>query len=332
MQMLSNTRLFLLSAMLAGCVLDLLIGDPHFLYHPVRLIGSLISVLEKRIRRRAGKNKWKLRMGGIMLFFSVTAATVLTVWTLMWGMRKVHPAAGWITVMLLDYWLFAARSLRSESMKVYRQLKKGDLAAARKAVGMIVGRDTDRLNEAGVTKAAVETIAENTADGVIAPLIYTAIGGPVLGWLYKSINTLDSMVGYKDMKYRYIGWFSAKADDIANFIPARLCALIMIAVSPLVKLNAANARKIFVRDRHNHASPNSAQTEAVMAGALDVQLAGDAWYFGKLYRKQTIGDDNRPIEIADIKRANRLMYATGLATVLVCTLLTVAAVYLTQRM
>ncbi len=321
-ELLSNTRILLLTAMLAGFVLDTLIGDPHFLYHPVRLIGTLISVLEKRIRRLAGKSKLKMRIGGICLFFITTVSTTLVVALLMWVMGKIHPIALWITVMLLDYWLFAARSLRSESMKVYKQLKKGDLEASRKAVSMIVGRDTDRLDEAGVTKAAVETIAENTADGVIAPLIYMAIGGPVLGWLYKAINTLDSMVGYKDIKYRYIGWFSAKVDDIANFIPARLSALIMIAVSPLVKLSGIGAWKIFKRDRYHHASPNSAQTEAVMAGALDVQLAGDAWYFGKLYKKQTIGDANRPIEIADIKRANRLMYATSAMTLLICTVVT----------
>ena len=202
-------------------------------------------------------------------------------------------------------------------MKVYQKLKENDLPGARYAVSMIVGRDTENLSETGVTKAAVETIAENTSDGVIAPLLFLALGGPALGFLYKSINTMDSMVGYKNDKYLYFGRAAAKFDDVMNFIPARLSAIMMILAAPLVKLDGASAWKIFKRDRLNHASPNSAQTEAVMAGALQVQLAGDAWYFGKKHEKPTIGDAVRPVEIEDIARANKLLYAASLLGMIV---------------
>lgn len=207
--------------------------------------------------------------------------------------------------------LLATKSLKTESMKVYKRLRKHDLSGSRKAVSMIVGRDTNVLDEAGVTKAAVETVAENTSDGVIAPMFYMAIGGAFLGWMYKSVNTMDSMVAYKNDRYRYFGRIPAYLDDVANYIPARLAGLLMIAASFLIHLDGAHAWQIFQRDRYNHASPNSAQTEAVMAGALDVQLAGDAWYFGELHKKKTIGDDIRPIEPKDIVRANKLLYATA---------------------
>ena len=207
--------------------------------------------------------------------------------------------------------LLATKSLKTESMKVYKRLRKHDLPGSRKAVSMIVGRDTNVLDEAGVTKAAVETVAENTSDGVIAPMFYMAIGGAFLGWMYKSINTMDSMVAYKNDRYRYFGRIPAYLDDVANYIPARLAGLLMIVASFLIHLDGAHAWQIFQRDRYNHASPNSAQTEAVMAGALDVQLAGDAWYFGELHKKKTIGDDIRPIEPKDIVRANKLLYATA---------------------
>ena len=196
-------------------------------------------------------------------------------------------------------------------MRVYEALKKPDLPGARTAVSMIVGRDTRSLSAAGVTKAAVETIAENTSDGIIAPLFYMAIGGPALMFLYKGINTMDSMVGYKNEKYLHFGRYAAKLDDIANYIPARISAWLMILASFFAGFDWKNAKKIFLRDRYNHASPNSAQTEAVMAGALDIQLAGNAFYFGKLYEKPTIGDAVREVETEDIKRANRLLYASA---------------------
>ena len=210
------------------------------------------------------------------------------------------------------YQIFATKSLKVESDRVYIALKDKGLEAGRKAVSMIVGRDTQNLTEEGVTKAAVETVAENTSDGVIAPLFYMLIGGAVLGFTYKAINTMDSMVGYKNDKYQWFGTAAAKLDDVVNFIPARVSAVLMILAAYLTRMDGKNAARIFRRDRFNHKSPNSAQTEAVMAGALDVQLAGDAWYFGKLHKKPTIGDPVREMELLDIRRSHKLLYGTAM--------------------
>lgn len=300
-----------LIAILAGFALDLLAGDPHWLYHPVRLVGKLISALESLLRRCFPRTERGERTAGFFLVILVPAVTGGIAWLLLWAAGRVSPWLAFALEMIMSYQLFAVRALRDESMKVYRELKKPDLEKARYAVSMIVGRDTQRLDEAGVTKAAVETVAENTSDGIIAPMFYMAIGGPVLGWIYKSINTMDSMVGYKNDKYLNFGRYAAKLDDAVNFIPARVSAFMMIISCPLCRFDARGAAKIFVRDRFNHASPNSAQTEAVMAGALGVQLAGDAWYFGKLYKKKTIGNDGRPVEPEDIPRANRLLYVSA---------------------
>ena len=212
------------------------------------------------------------------------------------------------------YQILATKSLKVESDRVYQEIQTGDIARARKAVSMIVGRDTQNLTIEGVTKAAVETVAENTSDGVIAPLFYMVIGGALLGFGYKAVNTMDSMVGYKNEKYQYFGSAAAKFDDVVNYIPARLSAWLMILASAITHMDWKNAKKIFLRDRYNHKSPNSAQTEAVAAGALDVMLAGDAYYFGQLYHKKTIGDDIRPIEVNDIRVMNRLMYASAWIT------------------
>ena len=210
------------------------------------------------------------------------------------------------------YQILATKSLKVESDRVYIALKNKGLEAGRKAVSMIVGRDTQNLTEEGVTKAAVETVAENTSDGVIAPLFYMLIGGAVLGFTYKAINTMDSMVGYKNDKYQWFGTAAAKLDDVVNFIPARVSAVLMILAAYLTGMDGKNAARIFRRDRFNHKSPNSAQTEAVMAGALDVQLAGDAWYFGKLHKKPTIGDPVREMELLDIRRSHKLLYGTAM--------------------
>ena len=219
--------------------------------------------------------------------------------------------------MFWCYQLLAAKSLKTESMKVYKKLQDSDLEGARKAVSMIVGRDTANLDCEGITKATVETIAENTSDGVIAPLFYMLIGGAPLGMLYKAINTMDSMLGYKDEKYLYIGRIAAKMDDVVNYIPARISAIMMVLAAFLCGLDWKNGWKIFLRDRYNHSSPNSAQTEAVCAGALDIQLAGDAWYFGKLYKKPYIGEPIRSIRIEDICQTNRLMYVTAIVTMII---------------
>ena len=319
-------------AFIAGFVLDLLIGDPHFIPHPVRLIGSLISSLDKRLNCDAGYNSSEKKLNlikykrGMLLAFTVIFATFAMSVIIIVAAYSINLYAGVIAEAVMTWQILATKCLRVESMRVYDALRTDGVDAGRKAVSMIVGRDTSVLDAAGVTRAAVETIAENTSDGVIAPMLYTAIGGPVLGFVYKAVNTMDSMLGYKNDKYMYFGRFAARLDDVVNFIPARISAYLMIAAAFIGgrQFDGKNAYRIFKRDRFNHASPNSAQTESVCAGALRVQLAGDAVYFGKLVKKKYIGDGLREIEYEDIKRANRLMYITAF----LCELLSVAVMSL----
>lgn len=319
-------------AFIAGFVLDLLIGDPHFIPHPVRLIGSLISFCDKRLNCDAGYNISEKKLNlikykrGMLLVFTVIFATFAMSVIIIVAAYSINLYAGVIAEAVMTWQILATKCLRVESMRVYDALRTDGVDAGRKAVSMIVGRDTSVLDEAGVTRAAVETIAENTSDGVIAPMLYTAIGGPVLGFVYKAVNTMDSMLGYKNDKYMYFGRFAARLDDVVNFIPARISAYLMIAAAFIGgrQFDGKNAYRIFKRDRFNHASPNSAQTESVCAGALRVQLAGDAVYFGKLVKKKYIGDGLREIEYEDIKRANRLMYITAF----LCELLSVAVMSL----
>lgn len=319
-------------AFIAGFVLDLLIGDPHFIPHPVRLIGSLISFCDKRLNCDAGYNISEKKINlikykrGMLLAFTVIIATFAMSVIIIVAAYSINLYAGIIAEAVMTWQIFATKCLRVESMRVYDALRTDGVDAGRRAVSMIVGRDTSVLDAAGVTRAAVETIAENTSDGVIAPMLYTAIGGPVLGFVYKAVNTMDSMLGYKNDKYMYFGRFAARLDDVVNFIPARISAYLMIAAAFIGgrQLDGKNAYRIFKRDRFNHASPNSAQTESVCAGALRVQLAGDAVYFGKLVKKKYIGDGLREIEYEDIKRANRLMYITAF----LCELLSVAVMSL----
>lgn len=303
-----------LGAMVCGFLLDFLIGDPHWLYHPVRLIGLLIGILERGLRKLFSQTAFGEKAAGTLLVILVCTGTTAVVSSILRLSYVLHPFCGFAVETILCYQLFAVRSLKEESMKVYRELEKGDLSAARTAVSMIVGRDTVFLTDQGVTKAAVETIAENTSDGTLAPMFYLFLGGPILGWFYKAVNTMDSMVGYKNEQYLNFGRTAARLDDVMNFIPARICAWFMIAASAILKMDWKNAKRIFLRDRFNHASPNSAQTEAVMAGALRIQLAGDAWYFGKRCEKPTIGEALRPVEYEDIKRANRLLYMTAIVS------------------
>lgn len=319
-------------AFIAGFVLDLLIGDPHFIPHPVRLIGSLISFLDKRLNCDAGYNSSEKKLNlikykrGMLLAFAVIFATFAMSVIIIVAAYSINLYAGVIAEAVMTWQILATNCLRVESMRVYDALRTDGVDAGRRAVSMIVGRDTSVLDAAGVTRAAVETIAENTSDGVIAPMLYTAIGGPVLGFVYKAVNTMDSMLGYKNDKYMYFGRFAARLDDVVNFIPARISAYLMIAAAFIGgrHFDGKNAYHIFKRDRFNHASPNSAQTESVCAGALRVQLAGDAVYFGKLVKKKYIGDGLREIEYEDIKRANRLMYITAF----LCELLSVAVMSL----
>ena len=305
-----------LASCVTGFLLDFLFGDPVWLYHPVRLIGKLISFLEKRLRR--GSEKQKEILGGV-LWLCVSVLSFTIPFVCLAAAQKIHPMIRFLLESFWCYQIFAARSLTKESKKVYRCLKEQDLKAARKAGSMIVGRDTENLTEEGVIKAAVETVAENTSDGVTAPLFYMMLGGAPLGFLYKAVNTMDSMLGYKNEKYLYFGKIPAKLDDIFNYIPARLTALTMICASFLAGMDGKNAKKIYLRDRNKHACPNAAQTESVCAGALRIRLAGDAVYFGKLYKKEFIGEALRPIEPEDILKSGRLMYMTTILMLFVFT-------------
>ena len=300
-----------------GFVLDFLFGDPVWLYHPVRLIGALIAGLEKLARRLCGEHKNALLAAGVLLLIIVAGLSTAVPLLMLYGAGRIHPGLSLALESFWCYQLLAAKSLKQESMKVYHEIKKKDLKGARKAVSMIVGRDTESLDEAGVVKAAVETVAENTSDGVTAPLLFMMIGGAPLGFFYKAVNTMDSMIGYKDEKYLYLGRCAAKLDDVLNYIPARLSAVLMTLAAYLLKLDGHRAWSIYLRDKRKHASPNSAQTEAVCAGALGIRLAGDAFYFGKLYKKEYIGDAVRPVEAEDIPRANSLMYVTAVLTFVV---------------
>ena len=300
-----------LLALLVGFCLDLLLGDPHWAPHPVRAIGALIAGLERGLRRVFPKSPGgELAAGVVLVILTLAIPTGLTV-LLLWVCGQVSPWLALGVESLLSYQLLATKSLAAESRKVYDALKIGDLNQARHAVSMIVGRDTASLDEAGVTRAAVETVAENASDGVIAPLIFLAIGGAPLGMLYKAVNTMDSMVGYKNDKYLWFGRAAAKLDDILNLVPARIAGVLMCLGAVAAGYDGKNAWRIFLRDRKNHKSPNSAHTEAACAGALQLRLAGPNWYFGQMVEKPYIGDDQRPIEPLDILRSGRILYATA---------------------
>ena len=296
-----------LIAFVSGFILDLLFGDPHFMPHPVKVMGRLIGFLTKKLNNGSGRKA----KGFLMMLFLIVFSGGMSFLILFFA-YDLNQYFGIVVEAVMTYQCLAIKQLRRESMLVYRELKKNDLTNGRKAVSMIVGRDTDKLDEEGVTKAAVETVAENTSDGIIAPMIFLAIGGPVLGMIYKAVNTMDSMVGYRNEEFGEFGFFPAKTDDVLNYLPARISAVFMIsACSTGRDFDAKNAYRIWKRDRRKHASPNSAQTEAVAAGALHVQLAGDASYFGEIHHKEFIGDPDRTPETEDIKRMNDLMYATA---------------------
>ena len=296
------------SALMAGFLLDLLIGDPRWMYHPVIFIGKTISFFERNIRRIFPVTPHGELAGGMLLVLLtlVVSGGIPVVILALTGM--VHPVLQWSAGAFLCYQLLAVKCLKDESMKVYQALKTGTLEDGRRAVSMIVGRDTQALDEKGVVKAAVETVAENFSDGVLAPMFYMLIGGPVLMFLYKGINTMDSMVGYKNDRYLYFGRCAARLDDAANFIPSRLAGILLILAAYIGNFSGKDAKRIFLRDRKKHASPNSAQTESAAAGALQIQLAGNAYYFGKLHEKEYIGDPIREIQVEDIRRMNKLMY------------------------
>ena len=328
--------LWSLIALVVGFIIDMLVGDPLGSLHPVVWIGKLISFIEKQVRQWFPKTNRGERVAGMVLWLIVCSISTMVPAIILWGLRLLSPWLALAAETIMCWQILAAKSLKKESMKVYDALKQGDIEKARQAVSMIVGRDTERLDEAGIIRAAVETVAENTSDGVIAPILFILIGGAPFGFLYKAVNTMDSMLGYTDPPYTNIGLIPARADDVFNFIPARISALLMMLAGAIldvrdyVKSDTAekaraegrwrypyfirNGWRIFFRDRYKHASPNSGQTESVCAGLLGVQLAGDAWYHGVLHTKPFIGDPLREISIDDIPLTGRLMYAAAVAT------------------
>lgn len=300
-----------LCALILGFCLDLIVGDPHGIPHPVVYIGKLIDLCEKGMRRIFPKTVRGEMFAGAAIWLIVCIVSTGIPLLILWLAYGVSHWLGLLLETVMCAQILATKSLRTESMKVYQALQTGDLSKARYAVSMIVGRDTERLDEAGVARAAVETVAENTSDGIIAPMLFLAIGGAPLGFFYKAVNTMDSMLGYVEMPYKNVGLVPAKMDDLFNYIPARISALLMLAAGTLLGLDGKNGWKIFKRDRYNHASPNSAQTESVCAGLLGLRLAGDAWYHGVLHKKKFIGDPLREIVPEDIPKACRLLYGTA---------------------
>jgi len=308
-----------LLALVLGFCIDLIFGDPHSIPHPVVLIGRLISATEKLVRKIFPKTvRGENVAGGVLWLLVVLISTAVPLGILYLG-YKISPWLGLALESIMCWQILATKSLKVESMKVYTALKAGNPAEYRRAVSMIVGRDTAALDDKAVARAAVETVAENTSDGIIAPMLYLAIGGAPLGFFYKAVNTMDSMLGYVEMPYKNIGLVPAKMDDFFNFLPARLSALLMLLAGWLEGLDIRRGWRIWRRDRRNHASPNSAQTESVCAGLLGLRLAGDAYYHGVLHKKPYIGDPVREIEYEDIPRACRLLYGTAIVSlVLFC--------------
>ena len=305
-----------LCALCIGFAIDLIVGDPHSIPHPVIFIGKLITAIETLVRKVFPKTVRGENVAGFILWLLVAAISTAVPALLRLLCYGVNTWLGLAIESIMCWQILATKSLKDESMKVYDALQTGDIEKSRYAVSMIVGRDTARLDDKAVARAAVETVAENTSDGIVAPLIFLCLGGAPLGFFYKAVNTMDSMLGYVEMPYKNIGLVSAKMDDVVNYIPARLSALVMLAAGWLMKLDVKNGWRIFKRDRYNHASPNSAQTESVRAGLLGLRLAGDAWYHGELHKKKFIGDALREIEYEDIKRACRLLYVTAVLSLI----------------
>ena len=301
-----------IALVLAAVALDLILGDPRALPHPVVGIGRLISFLEGLLRRRM-KN---LRLAGIVLLVATVGVAYAVAALLMRAATAISPAAGLVLGLYISWVSLAARSLHLESGKVAKALSRGDLPGARLALSYIVGRETAELDGPEVVRGAVETVAENTGDGVIAPLFYLMLGGPPLAIAYKAVNTLDSMVGYKNDRYLELGWASARFDDLANWIPARLTGLLIVLAAPVCALSGGGAWRILRRDCRRHSSPNSGFPEAAAAGALGVQLGGANRYFGKIIEKPTIGDPSMPLSLAAYEGVVRLMYGSEIILVL----------------
>lgn len=313
--------MWIIAASIVGFLMDCIFGDPVWLPHPVRLIGWWISTLERGCRRCFPKTPGGERLAGIAMTLGVLLVTGGTAAAVLWLSTKIHRWVGFAAACIMCWQVLAARCLKTEAEKVQRVLETGDLPGARRQIAMLVGRDTEQLDAIQIAKAAIETVAENTSDGVVAPLFWAMIGGPAAGMLYKAINTMDSMVGYKNERYLHFGFFSAKLDDVANYLPARFTALFMVVTAFLLRFDGKAAWRIWRRDRRKHASPNSAQPESACAGALQIQLAGNASYFGRIHEKLYIGDPVRPVEPEDIRRSCRLMYGSSLIALAVFSLL-----------
>lgn len=306
--------------MVIAYLLDLIIGDPYSFPHPVRFIGSLIRFTEGKIRK-IFKSKNQLKIGGFLLW-TITVGFTALVTGLILNLLCINNIFYVIIASIILYTTLSTKCLADEAKKIYEVLKTGDIEKSRKQLSYIVGRDTTSLSENEIIRATVETVAENTVDGIISPMMYGFIGGPVLAMAYKAINTLDSMVGYKNEKYGDIGFASAKIDDIANFIPARITPFFMMIASFILGFNSKKSIKIAMRDRKNHKSPNCAYAEGAVAGALEVQLGGTNMYFGEKVYKPTIGDKDRELEAEDILRTNKIMYLTSFIALVIFSIIT----------
>jgi len=302
-----------------GYTMDLFIGDPYWLFHPVRWIGQLILLLEKRLLKEESGKKQKFK--GLLLLIIVSGLSFVIPFYLLRFAFKVHILLGLFLEAFMIYQIFATKCLDVETKKVYKALKNGNIKEARKAISYLVSRDTESMTDEDIIKASIETIAENLGDGVIAPMFFVVIGGAPLGWYYKSVNTLDSMVGYKNDKFNHYGYCSAKWDDVLNYVPARLTAIFILIAGLFLRLNLKNGIKMLKRDKHNHSSPNSAFPESAAAGLLDIQLGGKASYFGEVSMKPTMGDKNKTIHVEDLYKTKQLLYVTsgvGLFILLCC--------------
>lgn len=303
--------MYIVFSIFLGFLFDLCLGDPYWMPHPVVFIGKGISFMEKCLRRVFPKTNKGEFIGGILLSIAIPLISFIVSSTILYLSYKVSFWLWFIVHTFWSYQILATRCLEKESSKVYKALVSQDLPLARKQLSYLVGRETKDLNNEEVVKACVETVAENTSDGVAAPLLYLFIGGVPLGFLYKAVNTLDSMVGYRNEKYEYFGKASAKLDDILNWIPARICGFMMAFSTLFLHLNIKNAFKVFYRDRKKHLSPNSAQTESAVAGALGIQLGGIHIYFGEVVEKPIIGDELHKAEPIDIIKTNYMMIITS---------------------
>jgi len=302
------------AVLILALALDMALGDPPLLPHPVVGIGRLITYLEARLRNLSGHE----RGAGVLLLLCTVGISAAGVWLALFGLSGIHPLAGLFGATYISYTCLAARSLHSESALVAGALAAGDREAARQYLSRIVGRDTHDLDDTGIWRALVETVAENTADGIVSPLFWLTLGGPVAGMAFKAVSTLDSMVGYKNDRYLLIGWASARMDDLLNFIPARLTALLMVIAAPLAGLSWRNAARITLRDRRKHPSPNSGHPEAAAAGALGVRLGGPANYGGLPSWKEHIGDPQVPLDGRTYRSMIILMYTTTLLMAAAC--------------